>query len=373
MLQYGSCFIFLAELCSVDGQRLYIILCNGARWGCRLRVLFTTGLVLGLLLFQTFLPAVAVHEMEIAYDSGTLGGSVTLPYSSHLYTGGQEEVNMKSTWMGNSMLAVRFTPGNGTEVRKLVGVRFYVTGDLTSFNVWLFDSYRQFMIYSLKEGPMGGSAPISRVFRWTVTPASIGWVYCNVTSEEHPLLVSDDFYAAIEFTVAQKPSLGVDTGGQGSNRSWFAENQSSNGWFEYATYANQHGFPSGNLMIRIVTAPLFEATTKTTTTEGVSIGWTLPAAVGVLVVAAVGVWLLRKSRTRGGSSPALAVQTHISKASSTSLLRTKTVTVFVLRLARFVFRLRDIFWSDRAKLKVHLFVSRDRLRPGGEVVPRLLD
>jgi hypothetical protein len=247
-------------------------------------------------MLQTILPAVAT-QVEIAYDSGTLGDSVSLPYTSQTWVGGQQEVNMRYTWTGNSMLAVRFTPGNGSEVRKLVGLRFYITGTLARFNVWILTPDRQFLVYNLKEGPPGGSAVINMVYSWTVTPTSTGWVYCNVTSE-HTIFVSDDFYAAIEFPLgSQQESLGVDKGGQKSDRSWFAKNQTVEGWFEYSAYAEQHGLPVGNLMVRAVTTPVYEVTT-TTTTKNTIVEWELPTAVAlaILVVATIGVWLIRRRR-----------------------------------------------------------------------------
>ena len=242
----------------------------------------------------------ATQEHEVAYDSGIPGGSVSLPYAPRRWAGGILEVNMQHEWIGNSMLAVRFTPDNST-VQMLLRVRFYITGDLESFNVWLFDSSRQFITYARAFGSDLGSQYVSDVYCWNVTPASIGWVDLNVMSAVNPIFVADDFYVAIEFTVDQKPSLGVDTAGPRSNRGWFVDNQSINGWVEYSTYAEQHGLPQGNLMIRAVIAPLTEVTTTTTAANSAPPGWKLPTAtaLAVLFLAVIGVWQVRKRRQVG--------------------------------------------------------------------------
>ena len=112
-----------------------------------MRLFIATGFaitLLGILLLQTALPATVAGEHELAYDSGTPGASVSLPYNPHMWAAGAEEINEEYSWVGNSMLAVRFTPGNST-LQMLLGVRFYVTGHLQSFNVWALDSDRNFL------------------------------------------------------------------------------------------------------------------------------------------------------------------------------------------------------------------------------------
>jgi hypothetical protein len=194
------------------------------------------------------------------------------------------------------MLAVRFTPGN-SEALKLLGARFYIEGELHSFDVFLFDSYKVFM----SPGPKGSQA-VSYVYRWTVTPVSIGWVYLNMSSDpENPIYVSDDFYIAIAFTIDQNPRLGVDTIGPRSNRGWFVDNQTEIGWIPYSTYAEQNRLTDGNLMIRAVVGPLYENTTPTATTTATATAaasaWGFIATgLGVLAVAAVGVRHVRKNR-----------------------------------------------------------------------------
>jgi hypothetical protein len=281
-----------------------------------LRRLFATRIVvtlLGLLLLQAIVPAVAAQEYEIAYDSGTPGGSVSLRYAPHEWAGGivRDAGQGGNDFMANRMLAVRFTTDNN-EMQHLLGARFYITGDLHNFSVRLFDSDRVFMSPPWQENQI-----VSLVYSWTVTPTSIGWVYLNATSflrgGTAPIFVSGDFYFAIEFTVDQKPKLGVDTVGPRSNRYWFVDNQSTTGWIQYSAYALQHGLPDGNLMIRAVTesitAPIvttFFLTTsaiplwKTTTSMTSALaGWGFPAAIAltVLVILSVivGVWVLEHS------------------------------------------------------------------------------
>jgi hypothetical protein len=240
-------------------------------------------------------------ERELAYDGGTAGDAVSLPYVPRIWVGGDEEVNQQYQWIGNSMLAVRFTPDNST-LQMLLGVRFYVTGDLESFNVWVFDLNRNFLTYGLGSSPAPGSQIVSRVYQWTVTPVSIGWVSLNVTDAAYPIFLPDDFYVAIEFTVAQKPQLGVDTIGPSSARSWVAQNQTATGWIAYSTYAKQHGLPIGNLMIRADVSPLYNLTNGTTTTTGsaqefpLSIVFPGATLLAILAVAAVGVWQVGKRR-----------------------------------------------------------------------------
>jgi hypothetical protein len=266
-----------------------------------LRGLFATWFaitLLAILLLQTAPPVMVAGERELAYDSGTAGDTVSLPYVPHLWVGGDEEVNQQYQWIGNSMLAVRFTPDNST-LQMLLGVRFYVTGDFESFNVWVFDSNRNFLTYG--RGPSApGSQLVSRVYRWAVTPVSIGWVSLNVIDVAYPIFLPDDFYVAIEFTVAQRPRLGVDIIGPNSARSWIAQNQTANGWTAYSTYAKQHGLPDGNLMIRAVVSPIYNLINGTTTTTGTAQEFPFAivssATVTIFAVAAVGIWQVGKRR-----------------------------------------------------------------------------
>jgi len=276
-----------------------------ARRRCELRGLFMSAfavMILGLLLLQTVAPAVAAQEQQIAYDNGIPGGSVSLPYTPTEWAGGLTEKDLRGVWVGNHLLAVRFTSDNST-MRTLLRVSFYIAAGLESFNVWAFDSDRNFLTYSRGySGPSqnAGSQYISGVLSWTVTPASIGWVDLNVSNFSNPIFVSGDFYVAIEFTVDQEPRLGVDTTGPKSNRSWVVENQTANGWIPYSTYAEQYGLTDGNLMIRAVTGPLFTNTTgnTTTSTTRATPGWELPTSIAITIylVAAVVVWQVRKRR-----------------------------------------------------------------------------
>lgn len=95
-----------------------------------------------------------------------------------------------------SMVAVRFTPPNGSA---LVKVRFYIAANPYAFNVSMFNDDRQRLPYS-----------------WTVNPTSLGWV-----SLDPPLggMVFDrDIYIAMEFagiptsTGVPSPLLGVQAG-----------------------------------------------------------------------------------------------------------------------------------------------------------------
>ena len=239
-------------------------------------------------------------ERELAYDSGAPGASVSLPYAPHMWAGGQQEVNEQWKWMGNSMLAVRFTPDNST-LKVLLNVRFYVTGDLEPFNVWVFDSYRIFLTYGRGLGSSPGSGVISRVYSWQVKPVSVGWVSLNVTDVEYPIFLPDDFYVAIEFT-SQNGKLGVDTIGTNSARSWVVQNQSTNGWITYSAYANQHGLPDGNFMIRADVSPIYNMISQRTTTTSALLGFPLAIAfpavtvLTVLIVVAVGVWQMGRRR-----------------------------------------------------------------------------
>jgi hypothetical protein len=117
----------------------------------------------------------------------------------------------------------------------------------------------------------------------------------------------DDFYVAIEFPVGQKPGLGVDITGPRSNRNWFVGNQTVEGWIEYSAYAKQHGTPDGNLIIRAVVSTVFNPTNGTTTTASTTTSTTsnsknaastsellLAIPTGILVIAAIGIWQLRK-------------------------------------------------------------------------------
>jgi len=267
-----------------------------------LRRLLVSGFVvtlLGLLLLQTIVLAATTDEREIAYDNGTPGGSVSLPYTPTTWAGGLQEKEERNVWIANQLLAVRFTSDNRT-VQMLRRVRFYLTGDLASFNVYAFDSYRQFFTYLHGYfGPSPGSSYLSGVHSWTVTPASIGWNDLNVTELVNPIFISGDFYVAMEITVSERPRLGVDTTGPMSNRSWIVENQSEHGWIEYSAYATQNGLPDGNLMIRAVIGPLY--TNTTTSTPSATPAWQVPTSIAfaISLVVAVGVWQVRKRRQNG--------------------------------------------------------------------------
>jgi hypothetical protein len=282
-----------------------------------LRGLFATdfaGLLL-ILLLQTIVPVAAAQEREIAYDNGTPGGSVSLPSAPQRWSGGSDHSDDENpfVWIGNQILAVRFTQNRNT-VQMLLGVRFYIAGDPESFNVWLFNSDKFFV-----SGPQWDAANTCGLpdfsyvpYKWTVTPTSTGWVYLNVTDSQYPVIVAGDFYVAIEFTIAQQPSLGVDTTGPRSNRGWFVANESDSGWIEYSTYAEHHGLPDGNLMIRSVTTSWPEVgTTKTaqtstqtptqTTTISTTIqtsampGWTLLISTAfTCLIVAIGLWHTRR-------------------------------------------------------------------------------
>jgi len=257
---------------------------------------------LGLLLLQTIPPTVAMQEHEIAYDNGSPAGSVSLPYTPTTWSGGEPEKQERDVWIGNQMLAVRFTSDNST-VEMLRRVRFYVTGDLQSFNVYAFDSDRQFFIFYLNFNLYSpGSQEVSRVHSWTVTPLSTGWVDLDLTGETNPIFVAGDFYVAAQFTVAQMPKLGVDTTGLKTDRSWLVKNQTEWGWISYSTYAEQHGLADGNLMIRAVVARIPQGTNESTSiapnTNNAAptseLFLAIPAAI--LVVASIGIWWVGKRR-----------------------------------------------------------------------------
>jgi len=292
-----------------------------------LRGLFATdfaALLLGILLLQSIVPVAAAQEREIAYDGGTPGGSASVPYAPHMWSGGSDNGagGGPFLWIGNQMLAVRFTPSVNA-VEMLLGFRFYIAGDLASFNVWLFDSNRLFIGYAQYDtcdiSPYSWANPCDLTslssdipYRWTVTPTSIGWAYLNVTDFWNPIFITNDFYVAIEFTVDQKPRLGVDTIGPRSSRGWFVANESDAGWIEYSAYSEQHGLPDGNLMIRTLTTSLPKASTTETTqtsTQTPSQPSTIPATIQTnaipewallistalaCLIVAVGVWHIRK-------------------------------------------------------------------------------
>jgi hypothetical protein len=272
-----------------------------------LRAHFTAALTIAflmILLLQTALPvAASKNERELAYDNGTVGGSASLPYVPHRWSGGAEEVNEEYQWIGNSMFAVRFTP-DIRDVEILLGVRFYIAGDPESFRVWILDSNRIFLTNIRGYfGPAPGSQLISSVRSWTVTPTSTGWNYLNVTDVADPMFIADDFYVAIEFTAAQKPRLGVDTASPISNRGWYVDNQSTTGWIEYSTYAKEHGLAMGNLMIRASVSPIYNMTRGTTTlSTGISLEMPASIVLVILVAAAIGVWQIGKRRQVKGAT-----------------------------------------------------------------------
>jgi uncharacterized protein len=274
--------------------------------------------LLGLLLLQTVVPIVAAQDHEIGYDSGTPGGSVSLAYAPHMWAGGivRESGQGGNDFIANRMLAVRFTAEAGN-VEELLGARFYIAGDMQSFNLYLFNSNRVFMSRPWRENQI-----VSPVYCWTVTPTSIGWVDIDVSSNVWPIYVSGDFYFAIEFTVGQKPMLGVDTIGPRSDRGWFVDNQTVTGWIEYSAYAGRNGLPDGNLMVRaVVGSPLFGVANTTANTPtntltntptntltntptnitGALPGWGIPAliALAALVVVMVGVLQMRRRGSIG--------------------------------------------------------------------------
>ena len=268
-----------------------------------MRGIFATGFaitLLGILLLQTGLSTTVAGERELAYDSGTPGASVSLPYVPQTWAGGFQEVNQEWTWTGSSMLAVRFTPDNST-LQMLLGVRFYIPTDLESFNVWVLDSNRVFLTYGRGTGSAAGSSVISRVYSWTVTNAPIGWVSLNVTDADYPIFLPGDFYVAVQFT-SQSTKLGVDTTGKISARSWVVQNQTIIGWIPYSTYAKQNGLPDGNLMIRALISPIYALSHWENTTTNAAQAQGLPMAVvfsagtilPLLAVLVVGVWQVRK-------------------------------------------------------------------------------
>jgi hypothetical protein len=219
----------------------------------RISLLGFAVIMLGILFLQTIAPATAqIHEL--AYDNGVPTGSVSLPYTPTMWAGGEPEKQERNVWIGNQMLAVRFTTDNGS-VEMLRLLRFYIAGDLHSFNVYAFDSDQNFFLYYRHFGPSEGSQYVSDIYTWTATPNSTGWVDLNVTSW-NSIFVRGNFYIAVEFTVAEKPRLGVDTTGPESNRSFLVANMSS--WIGYSSYAEQHQLPAGSLMIRAEVAPVYE-------------------------------------------------------------------------------------------------------------------
>ena len=230
-----------------------------------------------------------------------------MPYAPHVWNGGSDNGagGAPFEWIGNQMLAVRFTPNNNT-VEMLQGFRFYIAGDLESFNVWLFDSNRLFIGYTQSDtcdiSPSSWTNPRDSLFstipyRWTVTPTSTGWVYLNVTDYWNPILITNDFYVAIEFTIDQKPRLGVDTIGPSSKRSWFVANESDAGWIEYPTYAEQHGLPDGNLMIRTVTTSLPKVSTTNKTQTSTQTSTRTPTISAAIQMSPIPGWPLLISTT----------------------------------------------------------------------------
>jgi len=73
----------------------------------------------------------------------------------------------------------------------------------------------------------------------------------------YPIFVAGDFYVAMQPLTAGGPALGVDTSGARSDRGWVISTEGTSGWFGYSQYAQQHGLPDGNLMIRAVLSPVY--------------------------------------------------------------------------------------------------------------------
>jgi len=194
------------------------------------------------------------------------------------------------------------TPDNST-LQMLLGVRFYVTGDLASFNVWVFDSYRDFLTYG-RAFNAAGSQVVTRVYGWTVTPGSIGWVNLNVTDRTNPIFFQVTSMLPSSSPLPRNPHWVSTLLVQRVTVAGSSTIQSAIGWVAYSSYAKQHGVPDGNLMIRADISPLYalghwtNATTSSAQSQVFPLGIVMPAGtvLAVLAVAAVGVWQVGKRR-----------------------------------------------------------------------------
>jgi len=139
-------------------------------------------------------------EVELYYDDGTAedGWCWTLP---------------------GGMFAVRFTPLTSG---RLIECSFYIFMDPATFNVHILDTDKNDMISPFPE-----------------TPTATGWFHVDLSAYGIIVSPDDDFYVAMESTVAYAPYLGDDTNGP-DGRSW---NYNGVSWFPYE---------DGDYMIRAV-------------------------------------------------------------------------------------------------------------------------
>ena len=204
-------------------------------------------------LIQVSHASVTEQEHELAYDDGTPESSIALPYYESIWGYGEQE------WIGHNMLAVMFTSSTPQE---LLRVRFYVTGQLAYFQVRLFDSGRQYLFF--RKYVAGGPTWINYAYLWSVMPKSPGWVDVDVSNRT--IIVSGDFYVAVEFATDMKPSIGVDSSSL-ANRSWYVENKTY--WESYSNFTSERDLPNGNVMIRAVLGS-FENSTDTLSSSSTS-------------------------------------------------------------------------------------------------------
>lgn len=140
------------------------------------------------------------------------------------YDDGTAETGSSS--FAGSMLGVKFSLPAGWSAAKLLTARYYIYGAPNTFRVHIY-------LPALFSLPLTDLIP-----PLDVTPSATGWFSVDLSS--YGLVVSEDFYIALEFLVDGQPFLGHDTSSPNAGHSYYG--QVSTGFYQNAAL---------NLMVRV--------------------------------------------------------------------------------------------------------------------------
>ncbi len=160
---------------------------------------------------QLIAPIAAVDQsVELAYDDGSSD-------TSWYYT---------ATGLGGSM-AVRFSPASDS--CRIVSARYYIEDKPAGFDALVLDSNRKIL------------------YDEPVLPKAKGWFDVDLSSAH--LTVNGEFYVAMKWTTAEKPTLGADEA-KGDGRSYFVDADGTWSTYREINVRVTKSDKDGDLMIR---------------------------------------------------------------------------------------------------------------------------
>jgi hypothetical protein len=175
-----------------------------------------------------------------------------------------------------SYQAVRFSPPSGWPSVKILSVSYYIGKPGAPFKVHIF-------------GSDGAAELLTPPLE--VKPTAIGWFNIDLTT--YNIVVSGDFYVAMQYEAKFDPSIGLDLTNPHS-RSYVG---SPGKWAPFG-----QGPPAGNLMIRAVVEQSAPASTTSIQQQPQPSQFPAPLLLIAIPFLALAAVILRRRKKRGGES-----------------------------------------------------------------------